>query len=61
LAAMDYRKAYEEIKNVGEVSAFLAQILAEAKVATTKEELVAALNKTDGVMTVMRISLSERH
>ena len=61
LAAMDYHKAYEEIKNVGEVSAFLAQILAEAKVATTKEELVAALNKADGLMTVMQISLSDRH
>ncbi|MDR2946307.1 MAG: DUF115 domain-containing protein, partial [Candidatus Adiutrix sp.] len=61
LAVMDYKKAYAEIKSVGDVSAFLAQILAEAQVATGREELVAALNKADNLMTVMRVNLSERH
>lgn len=61
LAVMDYRKAYEEVKNVGEVSAFLAQILAEAKVAVAREELIAALSKADGIVSLMLMSLSERH
>ncbi len=59
MATMDYRKAYEEIKDVDRINKFLGQILAEAKVAASRQDLLAALDKADGLMTVMQTSLAD--
>lgn len=59
LAKMDYRRAYAEIKDIGKVSKFLAQVLAEAAVATGRNELIESLDKGDGLMSVMATSLNQ--
>lgn len=61
LAKMDYKKAYAEIKEVGKISKFLAQILAEASVANGRKELASTLERADGLMTLMMSSLMEKH
>ena len=61
LAAMDYRKAFEETKQVGKVSKFLGQILAEAAVANSRNELIAALDKADGLLSLMMSAMTPRH
>lgn len=58
LAKMDYRQAYSEIKEIGAVSKFLAQVLVEAAVATDREDLIAALDRADGLMSAMATSLN---
>ena len=57
LASMDYRKAYAEIKNIGQASKFLDRLLAEAQVATNRQELLQALDRAERIMTTMTLSL----
>lgn len=59
LALRDYKQAYKEILEVGKVSKFLGQILAETTVAGSRNELLASLDKADGLMTEMMTSLME--
>lgn len=59
LARMDYKKAYEEIKGLGQVNKFLAQIMAGGLVATSRDELMKALDRADGLMTLMQTNLNE--
>lgn len=58
LARLDYHKAYAEILEAGKLSKFLGQILAEAAVAAGRKELLASLDKADGIMSLMRSSLN---
>lgn len=60
LARMDYRKGYAEVKEAGRLSKFLGQVLAEAAVANGRSELWAALERADGLLTVMMSSLLSR-
>ena len=53
LAGMDYKKAYNEIKDIGQVSKFLERVLAEAQVATERREILAALDRAEMVMATM--------
>ncbi|MGL4209711.1 MAG: motility associated factor glycosyltransferase family protein [Candidatus Adiutrix sp.] len=57
LAKMDHQKAFAELRTVGEISKFLGQILAEASVANSKNELIASLEKADGLLALMLSSL----
>jgi|GEM_PF-982520 len=58
LAKMDYRQAYAEIKDIGQVSKFLGQVLVEALVANSRNELIEALDRADGLMSSMATSLN---
>ena len=59
LALKNYKEAYKEIREIGKVSKFLGQVLAEAAVASSRSELLEALNKADGLMTEMMTALME--
>lgn len=61
MVKMDYRKAYAEVKEVGKISKFLGQILAEAAVANGRNELAAAMDQADGLMTLMLASMADKH
>ncbi len=58
LAAMDPKKAFDEIKNVRQISRFLGQVLAEASVSNNRADLVKSMNRADELMTLMLSSLS---
>ncbi|MDR1921124.1 MAG: DUF115 domain-containing protein, partial [Candidatus Adiutrix sp.] len=53
LARMDHKKAFAEIREIGAISKFLAQILAGAAAADSRGELLGALDKADGLMSLM--------
>jgi hypothetical protein len=57
LASMDYRKAYAEIKDIGQISKFLERVLAEAQVADNRRELLAALERAERIMATMKLAL----
>ncbi|MCL2029078.1 MAG: DUF115 domain-containing protein [Deltaproteobacteria bacterium] len=57
LAALDFKKAYAEVQGIGQISKFLERLLAEAGVATDRQEFLKALSRADGIMTAMRQNL----
>ena len=57
LAGMDYRKAAAEIRNISKVSKFLDRLLAEAQVASGRQELLEALERAERLMSIMTLSL----
>ncbi|MDR1044958.1 MAG: DUF115 domain-containing protein [Candidatus Adiutrix sp.] len=56
LARMDHRKARAELKNFGRVSQFLGQLLLAAEAAENKAELIAALDRADGLISLTAAS-----
>ncbi len=60
LAVRDHGRAAAEIKDAGQVSKFLGQVLAEAAVAEGRDGLIAALDRADGLMTMMLSALLNR-
>jgi len=58
LADIDYRKAYDEVKDIGQISKFLERVLAEAQVAADRRELLAALDRAEQTMSTMRQALA---
>ncbi len=57
LARMDHRKVQAELVQAAEISPFLSQILLEARNAPGKTTLIEALDRADGLMTLMRSGL----
>ncbi len=57
-AAMNPKKAFDEINNVSRISRFMGQVLAEASVSDNRADLIKSMDRADELMTVMLSSLS---